>query len=106
MSYIRIARVVFDNPPSENQLVTIKHRLSSDPDVDGSYTTDIVGQEINVYGYLLPPLVIDGLLSGELYTVKIINPCDDSEIEQEYLMGDCPDVDTITAISGGGNPIW
>lgn len=102
--YIRIAHIVFDNTPSENQQITIKHRLTSDPDVDGSYTTDTTTQVVGVDGYLLPPYVITGLLSGTGYTVKIINNCDNSEFTMDYETNDCPEINTIAGTTGGGNP--
>ena len=102
--YIRIARVSFDNVPSANQIVTIEHRLTSDPDIIGSYTVDTTTQVVDVYGYLVPPFVITGLSSSTSYTVKIINNCDGSFIEREYNTADCPDGNTITGTTGGGNP--
>jgi len=40
MGRITINSITFSQAPSSPKVVTIKHKLASDPDVDGSYTTD------------------------------------------------------------------
>lgn len=56
--------------------VVIKYRLTSDPDVSGSYTTFTTTAVINTDGTLQgAPVIISGLLFNTSYTVWIKPPC-------------------------------
>lgn len=105
-NFIQINRIEYATPPSVNQIVIIKHRLTSAPDVPSSYSIDSSNVEVDVFGYLIPPFMITGLILGQSYTVVITNYCNGSSVSQEYVVSDCPDANVITGTTGGGNPYW
>lgn len=106
MSVIKLSTVEFENLPAAPVQVTVKHRLTSAPDVDGSYTTDSTTAIVNEDGEFDPEFFIEGLLFGTSYTVKIISNCDVANfITEEFITpAMCPDVEGITGTTGGGNP--
>lgn len=106
MGVIRLTTVAFASLPAAPIQVTVKHRLTSAADVEGSYTTDSTTAMVNTAGEFDPEFFIEGLLFGTSYTVKIISNCDVTNfITQAFTTpAMCPDADGITATTGGGNP--
>lgn len=105
MSVIKLETVEFENLPAEPIEVTVKHRLTSAPDVDGSYTIDSEEAIVNPDGEFDPEFFIEGLMFGTSYTVKVISNCDeDNFVTQVYVTPSfCPDVTGIVGTTGGGN---
>lgn len=55
--------------------VIVRHRLTADPDVIGSYTTDTTTAVLLTNGTFQAPVVITGLLNSTEYTVWVKPPC-------------------------------
>lgn len=87
-------------PPSAPMTgVIIRHRLTSDPDVIGSYITDRTDAVINTDGtFAGAPIVIGGLLYGVSYTVWIIPPC--APGTKAVFVTPAPGCVDVTAITG------
>ena len=94
---ITLTTATFNTPTGANQIVTVKYRLGSDPDVDGSYTTVTTTAPITPDGNFTPPVVITGLLTGTAYVVKVINNCNGSFVNKPFLtpLPNCVDLTTI-----------
>jgi len=103
MGRIPINSIVFSTPPASPKVVTIKHKLTSDPDVNASYTTDTTTLSVPVNGDISPDFVISGLLDETSYTVKIFTNCGGGSIMQDIVTGVvCPDVTGITGVGAAG----
>jgi hypothetical protein len=81
---ITLTNATFNTTPATNQIVTVKYRLGSDPDVDASYTTVTTTAPITPAGVFSPPVVISGLLNGTAYVVKVINNCNGSFVNKPF----------------------
>ncbi len=77
MGFIQINSVSLSPAPTTDKLVTVMHRLTSDPDVPASYNTDTVSLNVPVGGILASPYIISSLLDNTSYTVKIFDDCGD-----------------------------
>jgi len=66
------------------KVVTIRHRLTSDPDVTGSYVVDTTTLEVPVSGVFTQPFFITGLLNGTSYTVAIKSACGTVDFKQAF----------------------
>lgn len=75
MASITLNSVTFATTPAGAQTATVKHRLTSDADVSGSYTTDSTTVNIATNGTLSTPLVISGLANSTSYTLWITTSC-------------------------------
>lgn len=75
MASITLSSVTFTQTPGGNQTATIRHRLTSDADVSGNYTTDTTTQTILTDGTLSPAYTISGLANSTSYTVWITSSC-------------------------------
>lgn len=75
MANITISSITFASTPSVNQNVKIRYRLTSDPDVVGSYTLVTASLSVPPSGVLTTPVVISGLAEGTSYTIWITNNC-------------------------------
>ncbi len=105
MGYIRISAITWVTPPSSAKVSTIKHRLTSDPDVPGSYTTDSTTTSIEVSGDIIPDVDILGLADETSYTVKINSNCGGASATQVFTTGIvCPDVSGIAGTGNAGAP--
>lgn len=87
MGYITITSVTFSPPATGPQTITIRHRLTSDPDIPGSYTLDSSSVAVNQDGTLVAPFVIPGLLDNTSYTVKCNDNCSSSSFQQVIVIG-------------------
>lgn len=85
MGAIKITSVGFDPTPLSPKTLVIKHRLTSDPDVDGSYITDGTDVPVGIDGILSPEFVISGLLNGTSYTVSVVSSCGGVNAKQEFV---------------------
>ena len=83
-SQITLNSVSVAIPGLKGQTVTVKYRLSSDPDVAASYTT--VGSVIPISpsGVFNSPVVINGLSPSTTYTVWVINLCSKSSKLKDF----------------------
>ena len=75
MGFIKLTGVNFSPVPLSSKIMTIKHRLTSDPDISGSYTIDSTTVESGIDGTFTAPFYILGLLNGTSYTVEINSNC-------------------------------
>ncbi len=105
MGYIRLASITWITPPSSAKVCTISHRLTSDPDIAGSYTTDSVATTVQVNGDIIPDFDILGLLDETNYTVKVSSNCGGASAQQAFTTGIvCPDISVITGSGNAGAP--
>lgn len=86
--------------PGVNQVFTIKYRLTTAPDVPGSYTIVSTTQVVNTSGVLVPQLVIPGLLNGTGYTVRADNNCNAAYTVQQPYITPLPSCVAPTSIVG------
>lgn len=96
---ITLTNATFNTTPAINQIVTVKYRLGSDPDVDGSYTTVTTTAPITPAGVFSPPVVISGLLNNTSYVVKVINNCNGSFVNVPFTTP-LPTCVNLTGITG------
>ena len=87
MGYITLQSVTFSGTPAGTQLVEIMYRLTSDPDVIGSYTVLPGLYTIQTNGDISPDVNITGLLDRESYTVRIIPECGGGSHDIEITTG-------------------
>lgn len=99
MGYIRVTAVTFSTPPSGIISVTIEYRLTSDPDIPGSYTTAGTGIPVNTDGTLVSPFNITGLTDGVSYTVKITPQCGGGSDQEAFITGITTTTTTSTTTS-------
>lgn len=97
MASITLNSVTFVQTPGGSQTATIKHRLTSDADVSGSYTTDTTSQTILADGTLSPAYTINGLNNSTSYTVWITSSC---ASYKEAFTTPAPLCSNITDITG------
>lgn len=92
MGFIQINSITFIPAPLSAKVVTIKHRLTSLPDIDGNYTTDATNVNVAIDGSLDTPFLITGLNDGTSYTVKIFSNCGGYDAKQAFVTTcNCPD---------------
>lgn len=87
MGLITITSVTFSPPAVGPQTITIRHRLTSDPDIAGSYTLDSSNVPVNQDGTLVSPFVIPGLADNISYTIKCNDNCSVSSFQQIVVVG-------------------
>lgn len=85
-----ITNIPLVTTPGVNQVFTIIYRLTSDPDVPGSYTTATTSQTVTPAGVCSPPLVVGGLLYGTSYTFRAINNCNTSYTVDQVVVTPLP----------------
>jgi hypothetical protein len=84
MSTITITAIQLGNIPLNDQVVEVRHRLTSDPDIASSYVLDTLNLSVNPDGSLDSPFVIDGLEPDTSYTVWVIHRCSGSSITKVF----------------------
>lgn len=87
MGYITITSVSFSPPATGPQTITIRHRLTSDPDIPGSYTLDSTTVAVQQSGTLVTPFSIFGLSDNTSYTIKCNDNCSSSSFQQIIVIG-------------------
>jgi hypothetical protein len=88
MAYIKINSITFSPPAIGSQVVTVQHKLASDPDVPGSYTIDDASLDVNADGtFVGGPFYINGLTDGIVYTIKITNNCSGEGTQENEFAG-------------------
>src|SRR6185312_7495166 len=75
--------VTLSGTPVYNQLVNIKIRLTSDPDVAASYT-DKGNFTVLPNGNFSTPVVISGLADSTSYTVWVTDTCSNSSFTHSF----------------------
>lgn len=86
MGQITISSVGFGFTPALNQSVTISYRLSTAPDVPGSYTIVTTNATVLPNGNLSPEITIFNLTEGLSYYVKIVNNCGGTGVQTMYTI--------------------
>ena len=105
MGYIALSSVSWITPPSSPKVCTVKHRLTSAPDISASYTTDTNALTIAADGTISPVYNITGLADETSYTVKINSNCGGAAAVATFITGTvCPDVSGITGAGNAGAP--
>lgn len=100
---ITVSNFTLLTAPGINQICTIQHKLSSAPDVPGSWTTDTTTQVVLPTGVLSPAFVIHGLLNNTSYTVRGINNCNPLFKEDITVLTPLPNCVDITGITATGS---
>lgn len=97
MPEITIEQVAFDTLVTEDQVLTIEHKLAAAP--DSTFVVDTTSAPVGANGVLDPAFVISGLAYETYYTVRISNTCggDGVVAYRTFLTGEnpCPDVERI-----------
>jgi len=105
MGFITLTAITWDNNPSTSKVATVKHRLTSDPDIAASYVTDTTTLTIAASGDIAPDYNITGLLDETSYTVKISSNCGGASAVQAFTTGVvCPNVTNIAGVGNAGAP--
>lgn len=88
--------------PGVNQTATVMYRLTSAPDVPGSYTTVTTSAPILPNGTFSPSVVIGSLLYNTSYTVRTINNCDESTVDKVFVtpLPSCVQITDIIGTTG------
>lgn len=97
MASITLTSVTFDSTPASAQTATVKHRLTSDADISGSYTTDSTSVSIGTNGTLSTPLVISGLANNTSYTLWITTSCASFKKAFTTPLVECATINNMTA---------
>src|ERR1700740_3044267 len=84
MGTITLTSVTQSGSPVLNQVVNIKIRLTSDPDVAASYT-DKGNFTVLPNGNFSSPAVISGLADATSYTLWLTAVCSDSSFTQVFI---------------------
>ena len=103
MGYIRLTNVTFSPAPSGDVTVTVKYRLTSDPDVPGSYTTVTTTATVNSSGVFTPTVSIGGLTDGVSYTVVVTPNCGGAGASGTVTAGTTTTT-TTTTVDPTGDP--
>lgn len=82
---ITLTNAIFDRVPGINQVVTVRYRKTSDPDIPGSYTTVTLAAPITPAGVFSPPVEILGLDNDTSYTVRVTNNCNGQFVDTIYI---------------------
>jgi hypothetical protein len=95
-STIVLQQIEFNTLVLVNQMVTISHKLASDPDT--SFVVDTTTQVVLPNGTLQPEYIISGLANTTNFTVRINNTCGGQVIAYRNLLtgvDPCPDIQQI-----------
>lgn len=87
MGYIRINSVTLAAPAESPFTVDISYRETSAPDIPTSYTVAGTNIPVAVDGEIAPDFIIDGLLNGISYTVKIESDCSGAVLTEAFSTG-------------------
>lgn len=74
-STIVLTKLTFQTEPNQSQIVTVKHRLQSEPDDDFSYVIDSVNTVVTSNGTFSPEFIIVNILSDQSYVVRVVTSC-------------------------------
>lgn len=88
-----IERIAFDIPVSTEQVITVAHKVATQP--DSNFVIDTTTQAVGTDGVLNPALVITGLAYDTYYTVRVSNSCGDGRVAYETFktgVNPCPDI--------------
>lgn len=87
MGFIQLTSVTFSPTPTTNQIVTVKYKLASDPDVPASYTTVTTTALVLTNGDFSPPVNIPSLLDDTEYTVFVTPNCGGGGAMKNFVTG-------------------
>lgn len=73
MPVYRITKIDWTSPPSTSQVVTIQHKIMTDP--DSSYVTDTNSLLVPISGVLTTPFDVGPLDFSTTYTIRGSNNC-------------------------------
>lgn len=98
MASITISNLTWSATPGVNQIVDVRYRLTSDPDVIGSYITVATNLSVPASGTLTSPLVIGSLLNNTSYTVWVQNTCAGAGYKKAFItpLPTCVEITDIT----------
>jgi hypothetical protein len=98
MASITLNSVGLSTTPGVNQTVTVRYRLTSDPDVIGSYTLVTATAVVLPNGNFSSPVVISSLLNDTSYTVWVQNNCAGTGFKKSFTtpLPICVDITDIT----------
>jgi hypothetical protein len=84
MGVIHLTGVTFNLMPLRNQLVWIRYRKKSDPDIPASYTQVAANAAVDRNGNLVPPLDILNILPDTYYTVWAVHKASGSQVLKDF----------------------
>lgn len=91
-----ITKIDWSSPPSTSQVISIEHKVSTDP--DGSYILDTNSLLVPISGVLGVPFVISGLDWSTNYTIRGTNNCGGTVFLKTIAVpaNPCPEIIDIT----------
>lgn len=91
-----ITKVDFTSPPLVNQVCSIWHKKTAEP--DSSYVLDSANVLVQPTGVLVAPYTIPNLDYSTNYTVKVTNNCGGAGDTVSFVTpaNPCPDITNIT----------
>lgn len=95
MATITLTSLTFNAVPSGNQLVHLKWRLTSDPDIPGSYT-DIPDATVNTSGTIISPSPYTFTVPDDSITLVATNDCSTNEFSKDFPISITYKIDTYT----------
>ena len=98
MGVITLTNVFFEPASSSAQTVRVEYRLASS---SGAFTLKTNSAPVLSDGTFNPAVVINGLIDGERYSVKITNLCNGTSVIQDFYLGQSCRSYTFTANVGG-----
>lgn len=90
---ITITSIAYDGLAAAAQVVTVSHKLSTDPDT--GFIVDTTTQAVTINGQFDPALTISGLLFDTHYTIMVANSCGAAKVAYLTIKTDanpCPDI--------------
>lgn len=88
MGFIQLTSVTFSPTPTTNQVVTVKIKLATDPDVPASYTTLTTTALVLTNGDFSPPITISGLMDDTEYTILVTPNCGGGGAMKNFVTGE------------------
>lgn len=97
-----ITKINFSSPPSVNQVCSVFHKKTAEP--DSAYVLDSATVAVQPNGTFVSPFVIPGLDYSTSYTFKVVNNCGGAgdTIVAVTPADPCPDITGITGTTGVG----
>jgi hypothetical protein len=93
---ITITSIAYEGLVTVPQIVTVSHKVASDPDT--SFIVDTTNQAVTINGQFDPALTISGLFFDTHYTVMVANSCGNGLVAYLTIKTDanpCPDISQV-----------
>lgn len=85
MGHIRLTKLILSPLPTEQKVVTVQYKLTSD--VSGPFITDTSSAIVGTDGVFAPEYVIRNLNDGASYTINVFSNCGGIALRQKFFTG-------------------